>query len=140
MSRYLLIETKGPLDGGDYVFELGRQLRAQRHDVTIDLLQDAVFTARKSFEGGTAPLARDFLNEIARSASSRLGRHLTREFDAHCRTLTRRRRAFLYKLQPGPQLLRPLSCNRGTSTPGWLPHHFRDGVSSRQALWSRSAP
>jgi hypothetical protein len=26
MSRYLLIETKSPLDGGAYAFELGRQL------------------------------------------------------------------------------------------------------------------
>lgn len=52
MSSYLLIETKSPLDGGDYSFELGRQLKAQRHDVTIYLLQDAVFTARKTIEAG----------------------------------------------------------------------------------------
>lgn len=52
MAKYLLIETKGPLDGGDYAFELGRQLKEQRHDVTIYLLQDAVFTARKMFQAG----------------------------------------------------------------------------------------
>ena len=52
MSRYLLIETKGPLDGGDYSIELGKQLKEQRHDVTIYLLQDAVFAARRTFEAG----------------------------------------------------------------------------------------
>lgn len=52
MSRYLLIETKGPLDGGSYAFDLGKQLRAERHDVTIYLLQDAVFAARRSFKAG----------------------------------------------------------------------------------------
>ncbi len=57
MSRYLLIETKGPLEGGDYAFELGRQLRAERHDVTIYLLQEAVFAARRKFQRGEALLA-----------------------------------------------------------------------------------
>src|SRR5690349_12232878 len=52
MSRYLLIETKPPLEGGDYAFDLGKQLRAERHDVTIYLLQDAVFAARRKFERG----------------------------------------------------------------------------------------
>ena len=52
MSRYLLIETKGPLEGSEYSFALGRQLKEQRHDVTIYLLQDAVFVARKTFEAG----------------------------------------------------------------------------------------
>jgi sulfur relay (sulfurtransferase) complex TusBCD TusD component (DsrE family) len=52
MSRYLLIETKPPLEGGEYAFELGAQLRAERHDVTIYLLQDAVFAARRKFERG----------------------------------------------------------------------------------------
>jgi len=52
MAKYLLIETKGPLDGGDYSFELGRQLREQQHDVTIYLLQDAAFAARTSMPAG----------------------------------------------------------------------------------------
>ena len=52
MAKYLLIETKGPLDGGDYSFELGRQLREQQHDVTIYLLQDAAFAARTSMPSG----------------------------------------------------------------------------------------
>jgi sulfur relay (sulfurtransferase) complex TusBCD TusD component (DsrE family) len=50
--RYLLIETKNPLDGGDWAFDLGKQLRELQHDVTIYLLQDAVFAARKSFKAG----------------------------------------------------------------------------------------
>jgi sulfur relay (sulfurtransferase) complex TusBCD TusD component (DsrE family) len=52
MSRYVLIETRAPLEGGQYAFELGRQLRADRHEVTIYLLQDAVFTARRRFQRG----------------------------------------------------------------------------------------
>lgn len=52
MSRYVLIETKGPLDGGEYAFDLGKQLREQKHDVTIYLLQDAVFAARRKFAAG----------------------------------------------------------------------------------------
>lgn len=57
MSRYLLIETKSPLEGGEYAFELGRQLRDERHDVTIYLLQDAVFAARRTFQKGEALVA-----------------------------------------------------------------------------------
>lgn|SRR2546425_10763774 len=52
MASYLLIETKNPLDGGAYAFELGQQLRELEHDVTVYLLQDAVFAARKSFRTG----------------------------------------------------------------------------------------
>ena len=52
MAKYLLIESKGPLDGGQYAFELGEQLRALNHDVTIYLIQDGVFTARKGFASG----------------------------------------------------------------------------------------
>jgi sulfur relay protein TusB/DsrH len=54
MSRYLLVETKSPLDGGQYAFELGGQLRELDHEVTVYLLQDAVFAARRSFEAGQA--------------------------------------------------------------------------------------
>jgi sulfur relay (sulfurtransferase) complex TusBCD TusD component (DsrE family) len=54
MSRYLLVETKGPSDGGEYAFELGRQLREAQHDVTIYLLQDAAFTARRTYKAGAA--------------------------------------------------------------------------------------
>lgn len=52
MGKYLLIESKSPLEGGGYSFELGRQLREQQHDVTIYLLQDAVFAARTSMPAG----------------------------------------------------------------------------------------
>lgn len=52
MSRYLLIETKSPLDGGNYAFDLGGQLRELKHDVTVYLLQDGVLTARRSFATG----------------------------------------------------------------------------------------
>jgi sulfur relay protein TusB/DsrH len=52
MSRYLLIETKSPLNGGYYGFQLGQQLRDLQHDVTIYLLQDAVLTARRTLEAG----------------------------------------------------------------------------------------
>jgi sulfur relay protein TusB/DsrH len=52
VSRYLLIETKSPVGGGTYAFDLGRQLRELRHDVTIYLLQDGVLAARRSFPAG----------------------------------------------------------------------------------------
>lgn len=52
MSRYVLIETKSPLDGGAYAFDLGKQLREANHDVTVYLLQDAVFSARRNFPAG----------------------------------------------------------------------------------------
>lgn len=57
MARYLLIETKDPLNGGQYAFDLGKQLREIKHDVTVYLLQDAVFAARKGFEAGERLLA-----------------------------------------------------------------------------------
>jgi sulfur relay (sulfurtransferase) complex TusBCD TusD component (DsrE family) len=57
LGRYLLIETKGPLDGGDWAFELGRQLRDLDHQVTIYLLQDGVLTARRRFPAGERLLA-----------------------------------------------------------------------------------
>lgn len=57
MARYLLIETKDPLNGGQYAFDLGRQLREITHDVTVYLLQDAVFAARKGFAVGERLLA-----------------------------------------------------------------------------------
>ena len=56
MSRYLLIETKDPLDGGDYSFELGKQLRKDRHEVSLYLLQDAVLAARRGFRFGESLL------------------------------------------------------------------------------------
>jgi sulfur relay protein TusB/DsrH len=56
MPKYLLIETKSPLEGGRYAFDLGKQLRALQHEVTIYLLQDAVFAARNTFAAGAALL------------------------------------------------------------------------------------
>ncbi|MGH7561915.1 MAG: DsrE family protein [Gemmatimonadales bacterium] len=52
MARYVLVETKSPLEGGRYAFDLGKQLRELKHDVTVYLLQDAVFAARRRFEAG----------------------------------------------------------------------------------------
>lgn len=52
MSKYLLIETKGPLEGGNWAFDVGVQLREDQHDVTVYLLQDGVFSARRGFEAG----------------------------------------------------------------------------------------
>lgn len=65
MSRYLLIETKGPLDGGEYAFELGKQLRQLDHDVTVYLLQDGVFTARRRFEAGERLLREAQAHQLA---------------------------------------------------------------------------
>lgn len=65
MSRYLLIETKAPLEGGQYAFELGKQLHADRHDVTIYLLQDAVFAARRKFERGERLVAEARQHDLA---------------------------------------------------------------------------
>jgi sulfur relay protein TusB/DsrH len=52
MSQYLLIESKNPAEGGEYSFELARQLRAAGHNVSLYLVQDAVFAARRTFEAG----------------------------------------------------------------------------------------
>ncbi len=52
MAQYLLVESKDPLNGGSYSFELAKQLRDLQHGVTIYLIQDAVFAARKRFAAG----------------------------------------------------------------------------------------
>jgi sulfur relay protein TusB/DsrH len=52
MAHYLLVESKNALDGGRYSFDLARQLRDLQHTVTIYLVQDAVFAARKNFQAG----------------------------------------------------------------------------------------
>lgn len=57
MAQYVLVETKSPLEGGEYAFELGRQLRGLKHAVVLYLLQDAVFAARKRFEAGEKLMA-----------------------------------------------------------------------------------
>jgi predicted peroxiredoxin len=54
MAKYVLIETKSAANGGEYAFEVGGQLRGLNHDVTIYLLQDGVFTARRTFRAGAA--------------------------------------------------------------------------------------
>jgi sulfur relay protein TusB/DsrH len=74
MSNYVLIETKGPLDGGSWAFDLGKQLREDRHHVTIYLLQDAVFAARRNFAAGEALLedaAQNGLRLLADAVSCR---------------------------------------------------------------------
>jgi predicted peroxiredoxin len=74
MARYVIVETRNPLEGGDYAFELGKQLRELRHDVTIYLLQDAVFTARKTFTAGAdlvAQAERDGVRLLADQISLR---------------------------------------------------------------------
>lgn len=58
MARYLLIETKAPLGGGGYSFDVGRQLRELGHDVIVYLLQDGVFAARRGFGAGEELLQR----------------------------------------------------------------------------------
>lgn len=57
MAKYLLIESKSPLEGGEYSFDLAKQLRPLQHNVTIYLIQDAVFAARKRFQAGEKLLA-----------------------------------------------------------------------------------
>ena len=52
MAQYLLVESKNPMEGGEYSFELGTQLGKLRHNVTIYLVQDGVFAARKRFKTG----------------------------------------------------------------------------------------
>jgi sulfur relay protein TusB/DsrH len=52
VANYLLIESKSPLDGGSHSFELAKQLRQLQHNVTVYLIQDAVFAARKRFAAG----------------------------------------------------------------------------------------
>lgn len=72
--RYLLIETKSPLDGGRYAFDLGMQLRELRHDVTVYLLQDGVFAARRNFKAAEALIAeaeRGGLRVVADAVSAR---------------------------------------------------------------------
>jgi sulfur relay protein TusB/DsrH len=57
MSQYLLIESKSPLDGGNYSFDLANQLREAGHGVSVYLVQDGVFAARRSFKAGSKLLA-----------------------------------------------------------------------------------
>jgi len=64
MAKYLLIETKGPLEGGEYAFDLGGQLRGLNHEVTVYLLQDAVFSARKGFKDGERLVAEARKNSL----------------------------------------------------------------------------
>jgi len=64
MGQYLLIESKSPMDGGGYSFEVGAQLRALQHDVTIYLVQDGVFAARKRFEAAERLLANARANRL----------------------------------------------------------------------------
>lgn len=52
MAQYLLVESKSPTVGGQYAFELAEQLRELKHNVTIYLVQDGVFAARKRFQAG----------------------------------------------------------------------------------------
>ena len=57
MSQYLLIESKNPLESGGHSFELANQLRELKHNVTLYLIQDGVFAARKRFEAGEKLIA-----------------------------------------------------------------------------------
>jgi sulfur relay protein TusB/DsrH len=57
VSEYLLIESKNPLDGGEYSFELASQLREAGHDVAVYLVQDGVFACRRNFAAGDKLLA-----------------------------------------------------------------------------------
>lgn len=65
MSQYLLVESKSPLEGGDYSFELAKQLKPLQHNVTIYLVQDAVFAARKRFQAGERLVAEAKAQKLA---------------------------------------------------------------------------
>lgn len=82
MANYLLIESKSPLDGGEYAFDLAKQLRKLKHTVTIYLVQDAVFTARKRFAAG------EKLVSTAKAATARL---LADEISLRQRGITKER-------------------------------------------------
>ena len=84
MSQYLLVESKGPLEGGEYSFDLAKQLRELNHSVTIYLIQDAVFAARKRFEAG---------EKLVAEAKAREVRLLADEVSLRQRGITPERRA-----------------------------------------------
>ncbi len=81
MSQYLLIESKSPLDGGDYSFELARQLRGTKHNVSIYLVQDGVLAARRRFDAGKRLVTRAKVKQVALLADevSLRQRGITRE-------------------------------------------------------------
>lgn len=69
MAKYLLIESRDPQEAaavGEYC-DLARDLQAQGNDVTLFLVQNGVFAARRGFQGsragqlgGVSVLADDF--------------------------------------------------------------------------------
>ncbi len=52
MDHYLLIESRGLLDGGRYAFDLAKALRAVPRRVTIYLVEDGVLATVRSGEVG----------------------------------------------------------------------------------------
>jgi len=82
VAQYLLIESKNPLDGGEYSFKLAEQLRDLKHNVTIYLVQDAVFAARKRFEAG---------EKLVREAKAQTATLLADEISLRQRGITKER-------------------------------------------------
>jgi predicted peroxiredoxin len=59
MAKYLMIESRDPLEStavGEFA-DLARDLQAAGTDVTLYLVQNGVFAARKGFQGGRLPSA-----------------------------------------------------------------------------------
>jgi sulfur relay (sulfurtransferase) complex TusBCD TusD component (DsrE family) len=50
MAKYLLIESRSPFESGDvqYFYELARELVEKGNDVTLYLIQNGVFAARRA--------------------------------------------------------------------------------------------
>jgi predicted peroxiredoxin len=65
MSQYLLIESKSPLDGGAHSFDLAKQLRELGHGVSLYLVQDGVFSARRRFDAGARLVAEAKAQQVA---------------------------------------------------------------------------
>ncbi|MFQ5897062.1 MAG: DsrH/TusB family sulfur metabolism protein [Candidatus Methylomirabilia bacterium] len=79
-----MVESKSPGEGGEYAFELAEQLRELKHHVTIYLVQDGVFAARKRFQAG---------KKLASQAKARSLMLLADEISLRQRGITKERRS-----------------------------------------------
>ncbi|MBI4566735.1 MAG: DsrE family protein [Planctomycetes bacterium] len=57
MTRYLLWESRDPQEATavNEFYDLARDLKGAGHDVTLVLVQNGVFAARRGFSGGRVP-------------------------------------------------------------------------------------